>query len=97
MRLDAETIAAKDAKIAELSNVISKGSRECEQLGISLQSWLAANAPGGWIDELRVENARLTDALYAIADFTNGYGDVGGIAYKMAKAALLNIPAGEMK
>ena len=39
-----------------------------EQLQITLKGWLKENAPGGWIDDLRKENAALKAQL-AIKEF----------------------------
>ena len=34
-----------------------------EQLQITLKGWLKENAPGGWIDDLRKENAALKEQV----------------------------------
>ena len=46
------------------------------------------DSPDAEVVRLRALNEELLDALYDIAEFCNGYGDVAGIACKKAREAI---------
>lgn len=48
---------------------------ENERRKATIKDWLRANAPGGWIDELRTLNADLLEALLSALPFVEDAAD----------------------
>ena len=62
-------------KIAQVSadcqEELNKLKEQLEKKKESLNLWLKENGPGGWIDDLRVENAKLKEAIKYALDIEN--------------------------
>ena len=82
-----QNIADAKRKAASYSTAGIKNERD--QLRETNADWLAANAPGGWIDNLRVINAELIAALQYIELSTRHNGQWANQAVcTFARAAL---------